>query len=187
MRVIQSYLMRLSLMLVFAGLAAACNLVNTPSPVPARPSEVNPPDTPNTFTAAYTDNDIGFTFSYPEGWTMQAEPGRYAILFSYQPDPNDGGDSIVEGAAKMDFILLPTNATLDSAVSNLKSEQDATIVSEKHITLSSGVQAVRLQSNSARVDSVPVLLANINGRIMMIVGYGDSTQFDAIVGTLRAV
>lgn len=180
-------MLRLLLALALASLTA-CNLTNTPpAPIAGDVTEATPSDNINSFTATYTDAEIGFAFNYPDGWVARGEAGGYAMLFSFQPDPNDGGEGIAEGKTKMDFILLPPGTTLDSALSDQKSQQDATITREERLTLSSGVQAVRLQANSARGGSVPVLLAEINARILLIVSYGDAAQFDAIVGTLRTL
>jgi hypothetical protein len=187
--------LRLFLLLALVGLIAACNLANTPqppAPIVNETTEVAPPDTSNTFITIYTDTVIGFAFNYPDGWTAQGEQGGFAMLYSYQPNPNDGGEGIAEGKSKMDFILLPAGTTLDSAVSDQKRQQEpavepTVIEREERITLLSGVQAVRLQVNSTRIGETPVLFADINGRVLMIVGYGDSSLFDAIVGTLRRV
>ena len=59
------------------------------------------------------------------------------------------------------------------------------VVSQEQWTLAGNVPATRLQIESEAAGEVALLLTVINGRDLVLVGYGDLTQFDEIARTLR--
>ncbi|NLG49212.1 MAG: hypothetical protein GX552_03755, partial [Chloroflexi bacterium] len=59
------------------------------------------------------------------------------------------------------------------------------VVSQEQWTLAGNVPATRLQIESEAAGEVVLLLTVINGRDLVLVGYGDLTQFDEIARTLR--
>jgi hypothetical protein len=129
----------------------------------------------------------GFEVDYPIGWLLESS-GDDAILWPRRLD-HVGVGGVPGDIAKIDIATeWGSNVTLDDLVARQKkgvAEMNGKILSEEEWTLSGGLRAVRM-SVSAMGDNV-TLLTIVGGQPVVITGFGDTSRFDEVARTLRAV
>lgn len=178
-------------------LMTACNLLNTPIE-PTAQSDTGASVSPtlaDIFTSSglgdtttYTDDVIGFSFVYPASWYIRDSiPGQHVILASFPvPTPSkENSEGIPQGQSKIDVIVLPEGTTLESAASDQAKQENVTVAIQESLTLPSGLRAIRLELDTTTGDHIPILLIEVNGRIVLAVDYGRPGRVYDVAGTLR--
>ena len=180
----------------------ACNLVtNTGSEQeePITPS-VNTPSSVTESPAAlsgetFTDTRVGFTFTYPEGWTLIAPQNiEDAVSYSYTMQsfepPAAGSEGFPEGESKIDIHVNPTDTTsLENIRARLGEDEannDVTIHDEQRVTLGGGLAALVIQATGFQGGSFTGIYTVINGHEVALIGLGEDEYVWQVANSLRA-
>jgi hypothetical protein len=202
--------------LILAGIIAACSsATRTPDNLPPEteasvtpeatpPAQSNPtatstPDEPPFTATTYRDQEGGYEFDYPQGWTLvdvSAEVKQASLLYTvsvFSWPPGDAGiEGIPEGGAKVDVTVFASDAgDLEEALAERRqqittSDAQSTILAEEEWTLAGGLTGVRLHVESVFGESVE-LVTKLDGKVVIVGGLGDFDLFDQIARTLRPI
>lgn len=133
----------------------------------------------------YRNAALGIELDYPAGWEVEAM-GRGAILWSKRLD-RVGVDGVPADIAKIDLATEDgATTTLDDLLARQKrgvTDVNGQILSEEEWILANGLRAVRL--NISAIGDSAVLLTVVNGRPIILAGFGDRSQFDTVARSLR--
>jgi len=161
---------------------------NSPTSVPtSAPTGAASTSVP-TDVQTYRDEAVGFELDYPTDWVADTTGiSDGVILWSRKPE-GPGTDGVPADVTKID-VISPLNApaTLEALVTQQKqslANANGTLLSEERLQLASGLEAVRMHISSFG-ESI-VLLTIINGRPVILAGYGDLSRFDAVARSVRA-
>lgn len=138
----------------------------------------------------YHNAAIGFELDYPIGWVIDtsSEAAGTVILWSKKVE-GPGTDGVPADIVKID-IVNPSIAvqSLDELVAWEKqsiADSSHTVLDEQPVQLPSGLAAVRMHVSG--FGEGLALLALVNGRPLIVAGYGDLSRFDDVARTLRLV
>jgi heat shock protein HslJ len=164
----------------------SCNTVGfriVPAPEP--PTATPTPEPPAGFRR-YVNGASDVSLWVPESWTV-VEPGPHGgspILQSYPQDKYVGGEPRQPGDTKCDLTIHPPGASVADVVQRLRSNPRVTIVSEQEIALQSGRSGMRFEVES--MGRSLSLIAEVNGRAVVLTCFGELEPFDEIAVTLGA-
>jgi hypothetical protein len=145
----------------------------TPSPV------FEPPEGFNRYQDPVTDISVYI----PENWIVTGiVEGEYAILQSYPEDKYVGGERREPGDTKCDLSVRPVGATMDEMISQWRSNEMTTIVSEELFEFSSGLVGKRFEIDN--MGRATVFITEINQRVVLLTCFGDFSFVDDIAATL---
>ena len=190
--------MRRLLILPLLAFLGACNLAGQSAPAPTTELSTPTPEpasAPASLPQTHVDDVLGFAVDYPEGWWTDGQAGTLLQIFSAGYTPSEGGRmGFPDDHTKIEFIPghPGDSRSIEQRIADMRAEPDGpggSIVSEAQITLQSGLTAHRLTMTGGMGGDTmrPVLLVVINGRILQVAGYGETSRFDEIVRTLRGV
>jgi heat shock protein HslJ len=161
-----------------------------PTPTPAPPEPPPGVEPPAGFTL-YVEPSSGISLWLPERWTATEpvrEPphgqSRTTILQSYPPGKYVGGERRQPGDTKCDLIVHWPGTSVADVVPRNRSDPPVTVLSEEEIVLRSGLlgKLFEVESMGRSVS----LVAEINGRAVVLVCFGELEPFDEIAATLHA-
>jgi len=163
------------------------NGVTTTFRWPSEPTITPEPIGPAPATQTYRNPALGIELDYPAGWEVE-EMGNGASLWSKRLD-RVGVGGVPADIAKIDIATEEgSTVTLDELLARQKqgvAEVNGQILSEEEWTLANGLRAVRL--NISAIGDSAVLLTVIDGRPIILAGFGDRSQFDAVARSLRPI
>jgi hypothetical protein len=197
-------------LLVFTGLA--CSSFSTPRPVEAIPDMAQevftetvevvttPTETPipqPAFEATtYRDEETGFEFDYPVGWTFDPgehqSRGYYVQFYSWDWHPDDIVDATPPGETILSVTVNywdPKN-DLEAFVNQRKTGWDASgasILSEERIMLDGEKPAVQFIVQGADGTQTFILFTTIGQQYLTFSGNGDLGLLANIAHTLRPI
>lgn len=162
-----------------------------PSHVPSTPTaEVLEPTPTQPFVPPvgfkeYQDSAVGVSIYIPESWVVTGViDGQYAIFQSYPEGKYVGGEMLESGDAKCDLNIQPPDTSAADLIQQWESDSLTTIISEKEITLQSGLAGKRFVIDSmGRSTSI---ITEISQRVVVLTCFGDFARFDEIAATLEA-
>jgi hypothetical protein len=187
--------------ILVALIASACN-VGTDA---GSESEVQIPQgtatapiaTQNTVSGqTVTDTRVGFTFTYPDGWTLLA-PGDVtdSVAYAYTmqsipPTTGGGGGGLPEGETKIDLYINPSDANVSLA--NIESriqQEDAdsdifTIATIEPTTLADGRQALTVRGSGMGGDFMSIYTI-IKGYEVSGAVFGDEQRLLDVFNSIR--
>jgi hypothetical protein len=149
--------------------------------------------------ATYTDTNAGFALDYPAAWQVTApgEIGKAAVysasIISFArvtPGPKQQ-EGIPEGHAKIEIVVFQDKTyTYEEAVDSQRKQNEAemptTLLIDEGWQLPSGLPARRWVVDGM-AGQVNILITAIDGRKVIVAGYGEPGLFNVIAGSLRAV
>jgi hypothetical protein len=150
-------------------------------------------------TTTFTDEYAGFSLDYPEGWNITAvDPqiakesiGYSTSLRSPMPTPKPKEqDGIQPGAYAIDMTVInKEGTTLEEAVaerreSHATDEFQPVVLAEDEWVLPSGLKAVRFLLET-RNGVVASMVTVVNGREVIVFGFGELALFEPIAKSLR--
>lgn len=164
--------------------------VETATPVGAIPTAIMP------LNATFEDAVAGIALGYSTGWEIyelddaqKASASTYATTFqSWIAGP--GGGNMPAGGVKIDLVVYPNRGrTLEEAVTLRRTEiespdSETTLLSEEPVMLVSGMEGVRMRTNSIFGESSQVVTV-ANGHLIIFSGTGDGVLLNQILQTLR--
>ena len=159
----------------------------------------NPPAVDFGPRATYEDVVASVAVDYPAGWNIidvedavKESSMAYAVSFFSWEAPQAGGEGIPEGETKFDLMVMDTGATsLEEVLAEHKAvmadnrpPEPEQLLSEQRWTLAGGLEAARWMLEGPQATRL-VVLAYVDGRVVMISGLGDLGLVDAIARSLR--
>ena len=141
-----------------------------------------------------TDTRVGFTFTYPEGWTLFA-PGDVsdAVAYAYSMQSVEatvGGEPLPEGESKIDLYvnLTEMNSTLEN-VQNRVQQEDAesdilTINSVEPTTLDNGMEALLVRGTGMGGDYATIYTI-VKGYEISVVVFGDEQYLWQVANSIQ--
>jgi len=154
-------------------------LVNCESPTltpVATKITVLPADTART----YVDSFVNIAFDYPANWVLNSAPGSLAHLQSFSANT----EGIPPSATRCDFLIMPDGTLYEQEINNFR-ETRQTRYSEQQWELAGGFPAMRFHSEEPLGGESAALIAEISGRVVYFMCYGELAPFDGIARTLR--
>jgi hypothetical protein len=141
-----------------------------------------------------TDTRVGFTFTYPVGWTLFA-PGDVtsAVAYAYSMqsvEPTVGGEPLPEGESKIDLYvnLTEANSTLDNIQTRVQQEDAEsdilTINSVEPTTLDNGTAAL-LVRGSGMGGNFATLYTIVKGYEVSVVVLGDEQYLWQVANSIQ--
>ena len=142
----------------------------------------------------YTDSRIGFTFSYPDGWTLIAPADvTDAVAYSYTiqsfEPTTGGGEGFPDDETKID-ILVNASETVDSldSIRERLSQDEAsgnlTIEHEERVTLEGGIEALVIHGTGFQGGEFVGIYTIINGHEVGMTGFGDEQAIMQVANSL---
>jgi hypothetical protein len=153
----------------------------TPTPVPPTATPEPPPG-----SKRYVDVSNGVALWVPESWTI-IEPGTQGETIHVQSYPRDkyvGGERRQPGDTKCDLTVHPPGVSVADVMPQNRSDPPVTIVSKREIVLHSGLPGTRVEIES--MGRSLALIAEVNGRAVVLACFGELAPFDEIAVTLHA-
>jgi hypothetical protein len=190
----------LAALMLIALIASACNVgTDTGSEnevqIP-QGTDTAPIATQNTVSGqTVTDTRVGFTFTYPEGWTLVA-PGdvsdatAYAYTMQSFELTTGGSGGLPEGETKIDLYINPSDA--NASLANIESriqQEDAdsdifTVAAIEPTTLADGRQALTVRGSGMGGDFMSIYTI-IKGYEVSGAVFGDEQHLLAILNSIR--
>jgi hypothetical protein len=147
--------------------------------------------------ATFTDPNAGFALEYPAAWqlTMPGDTGNAAVysasIISFArvtPGPKQQ-EGIPAGHAKIEIVVFQDQAyTYEDAVNSQRKQNEAemptTLLMDEGWQLPSGLPARRWVVDGM-AGQVNILITAINGRKVIVAGYGEPGLFNVIAGSIR--
>ena len=177
-------------------LLMACNLVsNTGSEQElqiTQPANTPSPDVPSGQQA--TDTRVGFTFAYPDGWTLIAPQNTSdAVAYSYTVQsfepPAAGSGGFPEDESKVDIHVNPTDtASLESIRARLGEDEANNILiihNKERLTLDAGLEALVIQATGFKGGSFTGIYTVINDHEVALTEIGDEQYLWQVANSLR--
>jgi hypothetical protein len=123
----------------------------------------------------YRDSETGVTLDVPGSWAMtEIIPGVKATLQSLE--------------TTCDLFIRSDISSVDEEVTQMKSNEVITIISEDQIVLNSGQPATQIEMN-IEMDNIGqsmLVITEINEKVIVLSCVGDFTKVDGIAVTLKA-
>lgn len=176
-----------------SGILAGCNLTQTATPPDAGQSNIIVTSPASQATSApleplvgqtYIDEPVGFSFTYPEGWTILANEAdndavMYAItLASYDLSDVSRGGGIPTGETKVDvYVDRSEPKTLDDAYNLIQRNVDegmVRIIEQEDMTLQSSMPAIYSHVVGMLGGEAHSYYFIINDYLVSISGFGDA-------------
>jgi hypothetical protein len=156
----------------------------TPPPL-ATPTVAVPTPLPAGWTTL-RDDQVGFEIDHPSEWVVDSSE-MLTTLWSRRVE-GPGNDGVPADVTKIDIVADPS---LPASIEDLVEQQrrDVTqlngqILSEEDVTLAGELPAKVLRISSMAESWS--LYTVIDGRVLIVVGYGDLSQVPGVALTLRA-
>ena len=132
----------------------------------------------------FCDQASGIGLYIPDTWhTDVKQPGRFAIVESFEPDPDSGMGGLAPSETKCDLYIAEDGADIADEIASVRAEDDGSLTSDREITLVSGETAVRMGFDGVMGDVV-AFYTSVEGRGLALYCYGDFSQVDEIAGTI---
>jgi hypothetical protein len=149
-------------------------------------------------TLTYIDTNAGFALDYPAAWqlTSPGDIGKAAVytasIISFArvtPGPKQQ-EGIPEGHAKIEIVVIQDKTyTYEEAVDSQRKQSEAemptTLLMDEGWLLPSGLPVRRWLVDGA-AGQVNILITAIDGRKVIIAGYGEPGLFNVIAGSIRS-
>jgi len=132
----------------------------------------------------YMDTETGVTIDMPWHWIVTGiVPGQRATLQSFPQDKYIGGEALETGDTKCD-LFIRSDIRADDFISQMKSNEAITILTEQELILNSNQNGTRIELNS--LGPSILFVTEINAHTVVLTCYGDFAIVDAIAATLDA-
>ncbi len=196
---------QIGLMMVILLIATGCNpsSSSTPQATITTTEEASSSTDKSSRTSSgmmtYVDTRSGVAFDYPSGWKIIEPPTDDAVIYSYSlasydltnpSAPTDKSESgLPAGQTKIDVTFYGPDETPDSARRTVQADVDSgfvVIVKEETRTAADGSPAYYYAIQGRLGGTAQVLYTSVNGHTVSIVAYGDSTNFEDVVKSLRS-
>jgi hypothetical protein len=130
----------------------------------------------------YLDTQTGVAIDMPTHWMVTGIiPGQRAILQSYSENKYIGGEALDAGDTKCD-LFIRSDIRPDDFISQMKSNDAITIITEQELILNSNQTGTRIELNS--MGPSILFVTEINAQTVVLTCYGDFAIVDAIAVTL---
>jgi hypothetical protein len=143
-----------------------------------------------------TDSRVGFTFNYPEGWTLYApDDVSTAVAYAYTmqssvPSEGGGGGPLPPNTTKIDLYVNPNDPTASFSTIQARIEQqdleseNLVVHSTETTRLENGMEALLVRGTAMGGDFVSLHIL-IKGYEVIVTALGDEQYFWDLVNSLR--
>jgi hypothetical protein len=195
---------QLGLLVAIALMATGCNL----NPITGLSAHVATPqtsitaDSPANVSMPMTtqiDEHSGVAFDYPIGWTISPPPPEDAVAYSYSIasfdlanppiTPSKSQQGLPAGETEIQVNFHTADATVDSIRSDLQADVAsgrAKILKEQVRTGPDGTESYYYQIEGMFEGTAQLVQTSVNGHTLSVVAYGEGTNFEDVVKSLRA-
>ena len=190
------------MLLIVAGCNPTTSVAPTPEPTTATAEAtvaINSHSNTSSAITTYVDKRSGIAFDYPNGWTIVAPTDVDAVIYTYTiasyniVNPSQTTDksesSTPNGETKIDVSFYGADETPESARRTVQADVDsgmAVVIKEETRTAVDGSKAYYYAIQGRLGGAAQVLYTRVNGHTVGVVAYGEGTNFDAVVKSLRA-
>lgn len=131
----------------------------------------------------YKDTETGIAIDMPGNWIVTGiVPGQRVGLQSYPENKYIGGEVLEPGDTKCE-LFTRDDVSARNIISQLRSNEAITIITEEEISLITGQRGTRVELNG--LGRSMLVVTEINASTVVLTCYGDLSPVEAIAITLR--
>ncbi|UCH58378.1 MAG: META domain-containing protein, partial [Anaerolineales bacterium] len=131
----------------------------------------------------YKDTETGIAIDMPGNWIVTGiVPGQRVGLQSYPENKYIGGEVLEPGDTKCE-LFTRDDVSARNIISQLRSNEAITIITEEEISLITGQTGTRVELNG--LGRSMLVVTEINASTVVLTCYGDLSPVEAIAITLR--